>query len=537
MKMASPRSRHAVISGRAAPARTNVMSPPDASDMMVEPNGTVDAAQTLTRAVKDYVERDDRFSLERKIYGQYFQLYYQRLMLLLPRLKEAVAAKWPGSAPHIKVLDLKEGEECVIMGTLYKDMKLKPSILDDYVKEAGLGGTSEVKSTKFVSDDDSLVLEDEGARVKLVGPAANVDEFVTGVVLAAKGRVIANGEFEADEICFPAPAPQTPIAKSSAPGPGTYVAIVSGLRVGDAAASDPKLLDLMLDYLTGNLGGAAEQSAAASVARVVVAGGALPAAEVPATSLDPRQQAAAARPLRDLDVFLTTLAAAVPTCVMPGEGDPTNQALPQQPLHPCMFPEAARYAPATFSAATNPHDFATGGVEFLGTSGQNIDNLRAYTKTKTHGDASDANAAAAETLDLMEATLRWQHLAPSAPDTPRAIPTRMRPVPSRAFAARVLRGVPARVRGAGGGEGGAGGRRWWCRCRRSPRRGPSRSSTSTRSSAIRCPSPTSVRKRARGGARECERMRTRGNEVRLRMDFTSVHRRTGVRSRARRQRR
>ena len=262
MKMASPRSRRTVISGRAAPARTNVMSPPDASDMMVEPNGTVDAAQTLTRAVKDYVERDDRFSLERKIYGQYFQLYYQRLMLLLPRLKEAVAAKWPGSAPHIKVLDLKEGEECVIMGTLYKDMKLKPSILDDYVKEAGLGGTSEVKSTKFVSDDDSLVLEDEGARVKLVGPAANVDEFVTGVVLAAKGRVIANGEFEADEICFPAPAPQTPIAKSSAPGPGTYVAIVSGLRVGDAAASDPKLLDLMLDYLTGNLGGAADQSAA-----------------------------------------------------------------------------------------------------------------------------------------------------------------------------------------------------------------------------------------------------------------------------------
>ena len=393
------------------------MSPPDASDMMTAPSGdAVDAAGTLPRATKAYAHRDDRFALDKKIYGQFFQLYFQRLMLLLPRLKESVARRWPGGPPHVKILDLKEGEECVVMGTLYKDMKLKPSILDEYVKDAGLG-SAETSAAKFVSDDDSLVLEDEGARVKLVGPAANVDEFVTGVVLAAKGRVIANGEFEADEICFPAPAPQTPIAKSSAPGPGTYVAIVSGLRVGDAAASDPKLLDLMLDYLTGNLGGAAEQSAAASVARVVVAGGALPAAEVPATSLDPRQQAAAARPLRDLDVFLTTLAAAVPTCVMPGEGDPTNQALPQQPLHPCMFPEAARYAPATFSAATNPHDFATGGVEFLGTSGQNIDNLRAYTKTKTHGDASDANAAAAETLDLMEATLRWQHLAPSAPDT------------------------------------------------------------------------------------------------------------------------
>ena len=278
MKMASPRSRHAVISGRAAPARTNVMSPPDASDMMVEPNGTVDAAQTLTRAVKDYVERDDRFSLERKIYGQYFQLYYQRLMLLLPRLKEAVAAKWPGSAPHIKVLDLKEGEECVIMGTLYKDMKLKPSILDDYVKEAGLGGTSEVKSTKFVSDDDSFVLEDEGARVKLVGPAANVDEFVTGVVLAAKGRVIANGEFEADEIS--ALAPQTPIAKSSAPDPGRTPP--SSPVCASATLPPPTRSSSTHARLPhGNLGGAAEQSAAASVARVVVAGGALPAAEVP----------------------------------------------------------------------------------------------------------------------------------------------------------------------------------------------------------------------------------------------------------------
>ena len=33
----------------------------------------------------------------------------------------AVGAKWPGVSA-VKVLDLKEGEECVIMGTLYKEM-------------------------------------------------------------------------------------------------------------------------------------------------------------------------------------------------------------------------------------------------------------------------------------------------------------------------------------------------------------------------------------------------------------------------------
>jgi DNA polymerase II small subunit/DNA polymerase delta subunit B len=44
------------------------------------------------------------------------------------------------------------------------------------------------------------------------------------------------------------------------------------------------------------------------------------------------------------------------------------------------------------------------GVEFLGTSGQNVDDLDMYTSI---GDR----------LDVMETTLRWQHLAPSAPDT------------------------------------------------------------------------------------------------------------------------
>ena len=400
------------------------MSPPDASDMMTAPSGdAVDAAGTLPRATKAYAHRDDRFALDKKIYGQFFQLYFQRLMLLLPRLKESVARRWPGGPPHVKILDLKEGEECVVMGTLYKDMKLKPSILDEYVKDAGLG-SAETSAAKFVSDDDSLVLEDEGARVRLVGPAAKPPEFVTGVVLAARGRVVANGEFEADEVCYPAPAKQDdppPAAAAAAaapspPPPGAYVALVSGLRAGDAGACDPHALELLIDHLTGNLGGAADQSESAKVARVVVAGGALaapPTRPEPAAGAASSSKETAARPLRDLDVVLSTLAASVPVDLMPGDGDPTNQALPQQPLRACLFPESNRFAPGTFAASTNPHDFSVGGVDFLGTSGQNVDNLRAYTAIETKGEAGSAE----EALDLMELTLRWQHLAPSAPDT------------------------------------------------------------------------------------------------------------------------
>ena len=406
---------------------------PEASDMMRAPDAEMAPAQTLERAVKAYAHRDDRFSLDKKIYGQYFQLYYQRLMLLLPRLKLAVEAKWPG-ASTAKVLDLKEGEECVIMGTLYKDMKLKPSILDEYGKDLTLGATIDAK--KFTADDDALVLEDEGARVKLVGAAADPRQFVTGVVMACRGKVVQDGEFEVSETCFPAPAPQKPFpvaekkkdeapAAASSPPPGQYVALVSGLRVGNPKASDPAVLELLLDYLTGNLGSSLDQRAAASVARVIIAGGALAEPEDRAaggTTTSSIQNAANARAqLRSLDVFLTQLAASVPVDVMPGEGDPTNQALPQQPLHPCLFPEAARFAPATFAAATNPHDFSVGGCDFIGTSGQNIDNMRAYMDVRDTNSSEDGVktnlVSGAESLDLMASSLRWQHVAPSAPDT------------------------------------------------------------------------------------------------------------------------
>jgi hypothetical protein len=53
---------------------------------------------------------------------------------------------------------------------------------------------------------------------------------------------------------------------------------------------------------------------------------------------------------------------------------------------------------------TNPYDFSLGGTDFLGTSGQTVDDLTLYTSIE-------------DRLDVMEATLRWQHLAPSAPDT------------------------------------------------------------------------------------------------------------------------
>ena len=49
--------------------------------------------------------------------------------------------------------------------------------------------------TCFVSEDDSLVLEDESARMALRGQGIDVGRLVTGVVAAVRGVSAANGEF------------------------------------------------------------------------------------------------------------------------------------------------------------------------------------------------------------------------------------------------------------------------------------------------------------------------------------------------------
>ncbi len=50
--------------------------------------------------------------------------------------------------------------------------------------------------TSFVSDDDSLVLEDESARMALKGNAMPPGPLVTGVVAAVRGVSAANGDFQ-----------------------------------------------------------------------------------------------------------------------------------------------------------------------------------------------------------------------------------------------------------------------------------------------------------------------------------------------------
>jgi DNA polymerase delta subunit 2 len=122
-------------------------------------------------------------------------------------------------------------------------------------------------------------------------------------------------------------------------------------------------------------------------------------------------------PIQNLSAHLSDLSQSVAIHILPGESDPSGTILPQQALPRAMFGHASSYA--SFSCETNPTyirlapclqrndgDELVPGLTILATSGQPLNDMCKYVPT-----------APTTRLDLAEATLRWRHMAPTAPDT------------------------------------------------------------------------------------------------------------------------
>lgn len=59
---------------------------------------------------------------------------------------------------------------------------------------------------------------------------------------------------------------------------------------------------------------------------------------------------------------------------------------------------------SSYCRVTNPHEFEVDGLQFLGTSGQNVEDVYKYSTRE-------------DRLEILEAILQWGHLVPTAPDT------------------------------------------------------------------------------------------------------------------------
>ncbi|KAK9368163.1 DNA polymerase alpha/epsilon subunit B-domain-containing protein [Lipomyces kononenkoae] len=369
---------------------------------------------------------NDEFVLkntEKAYEQQYASLYFLRLTVLKPRVSKVAADAWNGMSilsQEVKavdrVLDVRQGEFCWIVGTIYIEMSLKPNILDEITKE--FWTTAPISKDKFVDPQhDAIMLEDESGRVNLVGSTIKSELLVTGCVVAVLGSETTSGDFDVVDIRYPELAPQVP-REISTGHERKYVALVSGLQVsGDI--HETYETSMLFEYLMGELGGSDDSKRASEIIHVIIAGNSFANRDSPVSRDEDSQdnnsqkkkkkygydsKSYNSKPTEALDSLLADLSTSVSVDIMPGEQDPTNYSYPQQPINPALVPRTRRFLGSSFRSVSNPCWWDIEGLRILGTGGQPVDDIFRYIEDD-------------DRLQMMEYSLRWQHCAPTAPDT------------------------------------------------------------------------------------------------------------------------
>lgn len=224
---------------------------------------------------------------------------------------------------------------------------------------------------------------------------------------------------------------------SSTGSKGNKIAIVSGLSFSGTDPSYALELDLLLEYLLGEaLDHNTQQDELAKISRLIIAGNSISTANDHRTQVGGQQSngqkptgpstkkygydSSSYNPLPSqlLDEFLSELLPSMPITLLPGSQDPANASYPQQPIHVAMFPRSRPWCaqrppsgpnnpPAKagwLDNSTNPWEGEVDGWRFLGTGGQNVDDVFKYVESE-------------DRLGMMEAMCRWRCIAPTAPDT------------------------------------------------------------------------------------------------------------------------
>lgn len=275
------------------------------------------------------------------------------------------------------------------------------------------------------------MLEDESGRIRLTGSFLPTQSLVTGCIVAVLGTENIDGEFDVIDLRLPdLPAQPERWAQSSkqsqngdqnGTAEGSRLAIVSGLGIsGDAG--DTLSLDLLVEYLLGEATGPESQASVANISRLLVAGNSIShgtpipsredmAAKKKKYGYDPNAYNAA--PTERLDNLLAALLPSIPITLLPGQTDPANVSLPQQPLHPALFPHSRAYSllpgeasqeAGWFDSATNPWQGDIDGWRVMASAGQTVDDVFKYVESE-------------DRIEMMENMLRWRLVAPTAPDT------------------------------------------------------------------------------------------------------------------------
>ena len=388
---------------------------------------------------------------------QYGDMYFLRLAKLKPVVEEIAGEEWDGfkiageEAQRVeRVLDVRQGQLCWVAGTIYMDMPLKPNILEDISKEHWIAGPPPRQSYFSHEFETQVMLEDESGRLRLTGSVLKSNFLVTGIILAVLGTENANGDFEVLDVQLPELPPQpqrwerddhdamqgNAMNIDHKEQHGKKIALISGLNISGTDA-DTLNISLLGDFLLGESLGPQDQALTTQVSRLIIAGNSISPDVVVAPQNEPQDgskktaskkygydaSAYNPTPTEHLDQFLSELLPSIPVTIMSGEQDPANASLPQQGIHPAMFPHSRAYSapphdhvegqePGWFDSVTNPWESDIEGWRFMGNSGQPVDDILKYIELGgPDGQGPEGR------LQVMESMLRWRCVAPTAPDT------------------------------------------------------------------------------------------------------------------------
>lgn len=247
-------------------------------------------------------------------------------------------------------------KKCIIIGTLFKDQKLKPSILKKISEKNSL--IPQPVYTHFADESDLLYIEDDLQRYQVIG---NIEthKLVTGITCALLGTDQGKGKFLVEDYCFVQCRPQieTPLSV-----PERYICFISGLGlINYEKVLMP--LKLCIDYIAGFL-----SDDVSKITRLIVAGNSVRTeAEVKSDSKIETTAVASNEVLeavKKLDLILSQFARFIDVDLMPGQYDPSNHLLAQQEMHRCMFPLSNQFE--RFHTVTNPYQCEVDGIRILG---------------------------------------------------------------------------------------------------------------------------------------------------------------------------
>ncbi|CDK27276.1 unnamed protein product [Kuraishia capsulata CBS 1993] len=416
---------------------------------------TTDSAGVVQRAgasVPKTYEGEDMYQLpkvNREYEKQFASLYTHRLMKLRPRVLAMASAKWTNETINgekvvrlSKILDIAHQQPCYMVGTVYCDMQFKPNVLKD-VSENMYGAPPIVEGNPLDATNrnlrqtsysnpatDQIALEDESGRVLLSGDIIDNTVFVTGCVFGVLGLELESGVFEVVDVVYPEIAPQVP--RSLDHVVPSKIALVSGMSI-NSSDLDLVKLEILKEYLTGELGNDETRAASAQISKLIIAGDSIQVSQ----SLIGKDYAANskskykknhrtnynAEAVNILDSFLCDVLQSLPVDIMPGENDPAELSLPQQPLHVAFFPKSRQFINTEsrhFRPLTNPARLEIDGLHLLGTSGQNINDIFRYVlpnAAASTGTTPTDDDHVESRIGLIEANMYWQNIVPTAPDT------------------------------------------------------------------------------------------------------------------------